>query len=97
MRSAPARRGLKRGLPAMLLTIAHWLAAKHFIVLMEVGGNAWVSLLVLWAGWNATKSLMIGPISLVLLVCVRVDEATVRHRVPARARRQREEDTRLRV
>lgn len=69
------RRGLKWGLPAMLLAIPYWLAAKHFVALVEAGGDPWLNLLVLWAGWNAIKFVMIGPISVILLIRVRIQEA----------------------
>lgn len=74
------RRGLKWGLPAMLLAVPYWLAAMHFVALIKAGGDAWLNLLVLWAGWNAIKFVMIGPVSVVLLIRVRIAEAIERQR-----------------
>lgn len=36
------------------------------------------SLVVLWACWNALKFIVMGPISVVLLVRVRIHEAMIR-------------------
>lgn len=69
------RRGLKWGVPAMLLAIPYLLAAAFCIQLIEDSGPGWLHLLVLLALWNMLKLLWIGPISLVLLIRARVREA----------------------
>jgi hypothetical protein len=68
------RRGLKWGVPAMLLTLPYLLAASICINLISTGGPGWLNLLVLLFVWNAIKMLVIGPISLMLLMHVRARE-----------------------
>lgn len=77
------RQGLKWGLPAMLLAAPYLLVASICTNLIADGGPGWLNLLVLLFVWNALKFIVIGPISLVLLVRVRIREATEqrRHRV----------------
>lgn len=74
------RRGLKWGIPAMLLAVPYFLAANYCITLIEDGGPGWLNLLVLLFCWNALKFLIIGPVSVVLLVRARVQEAVERRR-----------------
>ncbi len=80
------RRGLKWGIPAMLLAVPYLLAASICTNLIADGGPGWLNLLVLLFIWNAMKFLIMGPVSLALLVRVRVQEAVARRR----ARRQNE-------
>ena len=68
------RRGLKWGIPAMLL------AANYCLTLIEDGGPGWLNLLVLLFCWNALKFLIMGPISVVLLVRARLEESATRRR-----------------
>lgn len=77
------RRGWKWGVPAMLLAVPYLLAASICTSLITDGGPGWLNLIVLWGVWNAIKFLIMGPVSLVLLVRVRLREATEqrRHRV----------------
>lgn len=73
------RRGLKWGIPAMLLAIPYFLIANVCVELVEHGAPGWLHLIVLWAIWNMLKMLWIGPISTVLLIRARLREsATVR-------------------
>jgi len=72
------RRGLKWGVPAMLLAGPYLYLAYICTVLIDEGGPAWLSLLVLLFIWNAMKMLWIGPVSLVVLIRVRVAEANQR-------------------
>ena len=73
------RRGLKWGVPAMLLAIPYFLIANVCVELVEHGAPGWLHLIVLWAIWNMLKMLWIGPISTVLLIRARLREsATVR-------------------
>lgn len=74
------RRGLKWGIPAMLLAVPYLLAASICTNLIADGGPGWLNLLVLLFLWNAIKFLIMGPVSLVLLVRVRVQEAAARRR-----------------
>lgn len=78
------RRSLKWGLPAMLLAAPYLLAASICTNLIADGGPGWLNLLVLLLVWNALKFIVMGPVSLALLVCVRIQEAVARRR----ARRQ---------
>lgn len=74
------RRGLKWGIPAMLLAVPYFLAATYCITLIEDGGPGWLNLLVLLFCWNALKFLIMGPVSVVLLVRAHFQEAVERRR-----------------
>ena len=68
------RRGLKWGLPAMLLVAPYLYVAGILRVVIEDGGPGWLHLLVLLCVWNAMKFAIMGPVSLVLLLRVRAAE-----------------------
>ncbi|MDS2172372.1 sulfate permease [Nesterenkonia sp. CL21] len=68
------RRGLKWGVPAMLLAIPYLFAAAICRNLMEDGGSDWLNLLVLLFIYNAMKFAITGPVSLVLLAKTRLRE-----------------------
>lgn len=72
------RRGLKWGVPAMMLAIPYLYAASICTQLVEHGGPGWLHLLVILAVWNMIKMLWIGPVSVVLLMRVRLREARKR-------------------
>ncbi|KJL36445.1 sulfate permease [Zafaria sp. J156] len=72
------RRGLKWGIPAMLLAIPYLLAAAVCRELIEDGGPGWLHLLVILFIWNAMKLTIIGPVSLILLIRARIQEAAAR-------------------
>lgn len=74
------RRGLKWGVPAMLLAVPYLLAASYCITVIEDGGPGWLNLLVLLFGWNALKFLVMGPVSVILLIRARIQEAIERRR-----------------
>ena len=78
------RRGLKWGMPAMLIAVIYLLAAMLCAGLAERGAPGWMNLLVLLFLWNAIKFAVVGPLSLVSLARMRVREARVRRlsRVP---------------
>lgn len=78
------RRGLKWGIPAMLLTVPYLLAASTFTTLIADGGPGWLNLPVLLCLWNTMKFIIMGPISVILLARVRAREA-VAARVERRA------------
>lgn len=62
------RRGLKWGVPAMLLAIPYLAVANIMTILIDRGAPGWFHLLVLLCIWNAFKFLVMGPVSVVLLV-----------------------------
>lgn len=68
------RRGLKWGVPAMLLAIPYLGVAYLLSAAVENGGPGWLNLFILITVWSALKMLWIGPISLVLLAHARVRE-----------------------
>ncbi|GAA2005500.1 sulfate permease [Brevibacterium samyangense] len=65
------RRGLKWGVPAMLLAVGYFYAASICTTIINDGGPGWLYLLVLLFVWNAFKFLWIGPVSLLLLLTSR--------------------------
>ena len=75
------RRGLKWGVPAMLLVALYLLAASICTNVIADGGPGWLNLLAILFIWNALKFLIMGPVSLVLLLRVRIHEASERRRV----------------
>ncbi|MDE0545924.1 sulfate permease [Microbacterium sp. C7(2022)] len=72
------RRGLKWGVPAMLLVPAHVFGAVVFISLPDQDAPKWLYLLALVCLWNAFKFAVVGPVSLVRLAHVRILEARAR-------------------
>ncbi|MFD2028544.1 sulfate permease [Promicromonospora aerolata] len=74
------RRGLKWGIPVMLLAAPYLLIANICTTLIADGGPGWLHVVVLWSIWNAMKFIIMGPASLVLLVRARVQEAVARRR-----------------
>ena len=74
------RRGLKWGIPAMLLAIPYLLGATICVQLIEDAGPGWLHLLVLLFIYNAMKFTVMGPVSLVLLLRARVREYGERRR-----------------
>jgi hypothetical protein len=78
------RRGLKWGIPAMLLAAPYLLIVHVCTTAIENGGPGYLNLAVLVAAWSALKVILMGPWSLFLLVSARLSEASGRRR----ARRQ---------
>ena len=72
------RRGLKWGIPAMLLAVPYLVVAHWCTTLAGSGGPGWLHLVVLVCIWNALKMTLFGPMSLVLLVKVRARECRAR-------------------
>lgn len=72
------RRGLKWGVPAMLLANPYLLCARTCSELLAAGGPGWLNLVILLFLWNPLKFLITGPISLVLLRRVRHQEHAFR-------------------
>ena len=68
------RRGLKFGLPAILLAAPYLYVAYLLTGLIDTGGPGWLHLLVLACVWNAMKFVFMGPVSVVLLARARARE-----------------------
>lgn len=62
----------------MLVAAPYLLVATICSTLVADGGPGWLHLVVLWACWNALKFILMGPISVALLVRVRIREAMIR-------------------
>lgn len=71
------RRGLKWGVPAMLLAAVYFYLAAFMSVLVEHGASKWLYLVMLVCVWNAFKFLLYGPVSLVHLARVRAAERRI--------------------
>lgn len=78
------RRGLKWGVPAMLLAAPYIAAVKLLSDVIDQAGSewGWLHLVVLLCAWNALKMLWLGPMSLIAL-------ARVRHREHVQRRNAR--------
>ena len=74
------RRGLKWGVPAMLLGAAYIFTAAMCITLIEHGWSQWLYLAFVLLLWNGLKFILMGPISLTLWVRVRIQEAAAKRR-----------------
>ena len=72
------RRGLKWGIPAMLVALPYILIASICSGAVADGGPGWFHLIVLRACWNALKFIIMGPASVVLLGRARLREAAIR-------------------
>lgn len=75
------RHGLIWGIPAMLLGGVYLFAAVACTTLIGAGWSEWLYLLFILFIWNALKLILMGPISLILLVRVRSEEARSRRRI----------------
>ena len=83
------RRGLKWGVPAMLLAapcivLAYWCSPA-----IGDGAPGWFNLVILLCVWNALRFVAIGPISVALLIRVRHNEAVA---LREQARHERHEE-----
>lgn len=80
------RRGLKWGIPAMLLAGPYLYGAAIGRELIEDGGPGWLHLLVILCIWNTFKMLWIGPVSLAKLIrerfCKQVERRHRAHSSP---------------
>lgn len=74
LRWVRSRRGLKWGVPAMLLALPYLGLALLCSSSAAGGGPAWLNLLVLLGLWNAMKFLVIGPTSVARLLRARRHE-----------------------
>jgi hypothetical protein len=75
-----ARRGLKWGVPAMLIAVPYALGATLCAGWVEAGGSGWLNVLTVLFVWNALKFIVAGPATLVRLVSVRRREARAQRR-----------------
>lgn len=62
------RRGVKWGVPAMLVGVPYLAVANVCTILIDCGAPEWLHLFVLWGIWNAFKFILNGPVSLFRLV-----------------------------
>lgn len=74
------RRGLKWGLPAMLLGVIYLFAAVYCTTLIDHGWSEWLYMVFFLLIWNALKFILMGPVSVILLARVRFKEARARSR-----------------
>ena len=68
------RRGLKWGVPAMLLAAPYIVLAYWCLSAIGDGAPGWLNLIILLCLWNALKFVAIGPISVALLIRARYRE-----------------------
>ncbi|WGH92502.1 sulfate permease [Auritidibacter ignavus] len=85
------RKGLKWGVPAMLLAIPYLYFASLLAIIVRDGGPGWLNIFVLISMWSALKMLWIGPISLILLARVRLREHAQRRAEHREATRNEEQ------
>ena len=78
IRATHTRRGLKWGVPAMLVAVVYVVLAAALAQWVTDGAPGWINLLVLVCLWNALKFVVNGPITLVRLVRVRALERRYR-------------------
>lgn len=68
------RRGLKWGVPGMLLSLPYLYVASFLTVLIEDDAPGWLHVLVVLCIWNAMKFTIMGPVSVALLLRARAVE-----------------------
>lgn len=81
----------KWGVPAMLLAVPYFLVANIFKGILEDGGDAWLSVPLLWCLVMGVVFLALGPISLLLLAKARTREAVARWTARRQTRSAHEE------
>ena len=89
-------RGLKWGVPVMLLAIPYFLIAAVLVQVINDGGPAWLNVLVLLSIWNGLKMLWIGPLSLMLLARLQVNRLKTSPRSQQRTQHTLGEDAEYR-
>jgi hypothetical protein len=72
------RRGLRWGVPAMLLAVPYMVIVQVCTTAIDNGGPGWLNIVILVAAWSALKFVLMGPWSVVVLVRVRLHEAAAR-------------------
>lgn len=78
IRATHTRRGLKWGVPAMLLTVVYIVIAAALAQWVAGDAPGWINLLVLLCLWNALKFVVNGPITAIRLARVRARERRYR-------------------
>ena len=78
IRATHTRRGLKWGVPAMLLAVVYIVIAAALAQWVAGGAPGWINLLVLLCLWNALKFAVNGPITVVRLLRLRAHERRYR-------------------
>lgn len=78
IRATHTRRGLKWGVPAMLLAVVYIVIAAALAQWAVGGAPGWINLLVLLCLWNALKFVVNGPITVVRLLRLRAHERRYR-------------------
>jgi hypothetical protein len=74
------RRGLKWGVPAMILAVPYGVATVLCAGLAGAGGSGWLNALAILFAWNALKVVIAGPVTLLRLIRVRGRESRARRR-----------------
>ncbi|KXC07025.1 hypothetical protein [Microbacterium hominis] len=74
IRATHTRRGLKWGVPVMLLAVVYLVIAAGLAQRVAGGAPGWINLLVLVCLWNALKFVVNGPITVGRLLRVRAFE-----------------------
>lgn len=69
-----SRRGLKWGVPAMLIALPCVHAASILTTLIDDGAPKWLYVIAIVLIWDALKFIIMGPVSLVILLRVRAAE-----------------------
>lgn len=72
------RRGLKWGVPAMILAVPYAVATVLCAGLADAGDSGWLSVLAILFAWNAMKIFTAGPVTAIRLFRVRGREARAR-------------------
>lgn len=72
------RRGLKWGMPSVILSVPYAVAAVLCAGLVEGGESGWLNLLAILFAWNALKIVVAGPVTLLRLLRIRRQEARAR-------------------
>lgn len=85
------RRGLRWGVPAMLLSVGYFAVAYWCTTLIDQGPPSWLHLFVLLCVYNAFKFLIFGPLSFARLLKARYHERATRTRGTAGQERSPEE------
>lgn len=75
-----SRGGLKWGIPVMLLGAVYIFAAAICTTLINNGWSPWLYVLFALLLWNGLKFIFFGPLSVILLMRIRRQEAAVRRR-----------------
>ena len=83
------RRGLKWGMPTMLLAVPYGFGALLCLAGAEEEALGWLYLIGLVFAWNALKFVVAGPVTLIRLARVRMQEArAARDSMSSREERQ---------